>query len=424
MKQLLVLILVATISIAGTYRWTQGHWPFLGHDDHDMAGHDHSAHGAEAAGQTNARRILYYRNPMGLPDTSPVPKKDSMGMDYIPVYADDAMEDGAAIVISPARLQRSGYRDEIVARRALTTPVAAPMAIKADERRVKTVTLRMESFIEKLYVDTTGQVIREGQPLFRFVSQQLQQTEIDLLIGTRSTLTDGNQQAQGAMQRLRNLGMPESHIRDIVASRTLPRYHDWPAPIGGTVLVKAVLEGQRVAPGDELYRIADLSNVWAIADVAERDIGRVRIGDPVVLSFHAMPGRARDGRVAFVSPELRPETRTVPIRIELANADGALRLDMLGEALIRPAAEVSPVLAVSRDAVIDSGRQQVAIVVLGEGRFEPRQVRIGRRSSGLVEILEGLSEGDAVVSTANFLIDAESNLRAALKALESQGAKP
>lgn len=427
MKTILVVALLAVAGATGAYRTFTGQWPLFHQtalDDH--AGHDHGEPRSANASPGGERRILFYRNPMGLPDTSPVPKKDSMGMDYVPVYADEAGADGTSVAIPLARLQRSGYRSEKVARRSLDAPIRAPVTIMADERRVKIVALRMESFIEKLFVDATGQPVREGQPLFRFVSQQLQQTEIDLIIGTRSSLSDGSQQAQGAIQRLRNLGMPESHIRDIVATRTLPRGHDWPSPASGTVIAKSVFEGQRAAPGDELYRIADLSTVWAIADVSEVDIGRLRVGDPASIGLRAFPVGVREGRIAFIYPDLRPETRTVRARIELANPDGTLRLGMYGEANLRPLAEAQPVLAVPADAVIDSGRRQAAIVALGEGRFEPREIKIGRRGGGFVEIADGLAEGEEVATAANFLIDAESNLKAALKAFAdpASGVRP
>jgi Cu(I)/Ag(I) efflux system membrane fusion protein len=190
------------------------------------------------------------------------------------------------------------------------------------------------------------------------------------------------------------------------------------------VIEKNVLEGQRAATGDELYRIADLSTLWAIADVAESDIGRIRVGDGSRILLAAFPGKPRETRIAFVYPDLKAETRTVQVRMELPNADGALRIGMYGEASISPVAETAPVLAVPADAVIDSGERQVAIRALGEGRFEPKAVTLGRRGGGWVEIVEGLGEGDDVVTSANFLIDAESNLRAALRALVAPEAKP
>ena len=428
----MLVVAVAVGSIG--YRFGAGQWPWYragepvlaASEDHSSHGADHGAPPASPAqvGAPGEKRILYYRNPMGLPDTSPVPKKDQMGMDYIPVYADDATGSGSTIVIPYDRIQRSGYRTDKAAKRVVSAPVRAPVALRADERRVKVVALRMESFVEKLFVDATGQTVREGQPLFRVHSPQLIEIQVDLLFSLRSRLSESERQVQGAAERLRNLAVPEAWIEQLQATRRQSRTIDWPSPASGVVIEKNVLEGQRAATGDELYRIADLSTLWAIADVAESDIGRIRVGDGSRILLAAFPGKPRETRIAFVYPDLKAETRTVQVRMELPNADGALRIGMYGEASISPVAETAPVLAVPADAVIDSGERQVAIRALGQGRFEPKAVTLGRRGGGWVEIVEGLGEGDDIVTSANFLIDAESNLRAALRALVAPEAKP
>jgi Cu(I)/Ag(I) efflux system membrane fusion protein len=434
------LLLVFAVVVGGVgYRLGSGLWPWHAaetgasahdapaHHDHNQA-EDHSGHGAEtaaaAATPKGERRILYYRNPMGLPDISPKPKKDQMGMDYIPVYAEESAEPETVVVIPFERIQRSGYRTDKAAKRVLSAPVRAPVALRADERRVKVVALRMESFVEKLFVDATGQTVREGQPLFRIHSPQLIEIQVDLLFSLRSRLSESERQVQGAVERLRNLAVPDAWVEQLQTTRRQSRTIDWPSPASGVVIEKNVLEGQRAAPGDELYRIADLSTLWAIADVAESDIGRIKVGDMARLSLMAYPGRPRETRVSFVYPDLKSETRTVQVRMEMPNADGTLRIGMYGEAAVSPAAETTAVLAVPVDAVIDSGQRQVAILALGEGRFEPKAVKLGRRGGGMVEIVEGLSEGDDVVTAANFLIDAESNLRAALRSLAAPEVKP
>jgi Cu(I)/Ag(I) efflux system membrane fusion protein len=182
------------------------------------------------------------------------------------------------------------------------------------------------------------------------------------------------------------------------------------------VLEKRVIDGQRAMAGDELYRIVDLTMVWVIANVPEQDLGHVRIGDPATVAFIAYPGEMRQGRVTFIYYDMTPETRTAKIRIELANADGRLKPDMYGDVVIRAAASEAPVIAIPDSALIDNGSRQVVLIARGEGRFEPRPVKTGRRGEGYVEVSEGVSVGEEVVTTATFLIDAESNLRAALKA--------
>ena len=375
------------------------------------------------------RRVLYYRNPMGLPDTSPVPKKDWMGMDYIAVREGEEASDDGSVRVSLDRVQRSGVRTETVGRRSLSRQIRVPGIIEVDERRVKVVTLRSDGFVEDLYVNATGLTVRAGQPLFRVYSPQIQQAQIDLLVAmrdhaARGAAGDAERALQGPMQRLRNLGVPEARIREVREAGANPRTLDWPSPAAGVVLEKRILDGQRVMAGDELYRIADLGTVWAIASVAEQDLGQVRIGDPVSATFLSYPGEVREGQVTFVYPDLKPETRTARVRVELSNADARLKLQMYVDLTIHAAASEAPVVAVTDSAVIDSGSRQIVLVVRDEGRFEPRAVRLGRRGEGYVEVMDGLAEGETVVTSANFLIDAESNLRAALKSFGVRGAPP
>ena len=195
---------------------------------------------------------------------------------------------------------------------------------------------------------------------------------------------------------------------------TNPRTLDWPAPADGDVIEKKVINGQRVMAGDELYRIADHSRVWVIADVAESDIGEVKIGMPATVTLRASRTDPVEGKVTFIYPELNPGTRTIPVRIELPNPDGLMRTAMYADVVFRT--EGADALATVPDsAVIDSGVRQVVIVAKGDGRFEPRAVKLGRRGEGYAEVTEGLAPGEEIVVSATFLIDAESNLRATLQ---------
>lgn len=374
-----------------------------------------------------AKRVLYYRHPMGLPDVSPVPRKDNMGMDYLPVYADEMLDDGGTVTISPERIQRSGVRTEIVERRIVARPVFAPAVVRVDESRVKVVALRGEGFIEELFVSKTGEPIKAGQPLFRVYMPQLQQAQVDLLLAIdepgRSTAAQ-QRLIQGASQKLRNLGVPESFIKSVIEARANIRTIDWPSPITGIVLEKRIAEGQRAMPGDELYRVADLSSVWVVAEVPEYDLAGIRVGDPAGVIFRAYPGETRSGKVAFIYPDLNPETRTARIRIDIPNPDSRLRVDMYAEVDIRSAANVTRVVAVPDSALIENGKRQVVLIARGTGRFEPRPVTVGRRGEGYVEVTAGVKEGEEVVTAATFLIDAESNLRAALRSFVAPEARP
>src|SRR5712692_1607683 len=370
------------------------------------------------------KKIRFYRNQMGLPDTSPVPKKDSMGMDYIPVYEGDDQGDDNTIKVSLDRVQRSGVRTEKVQLRTLTRPVRAPGTVRIDERKQTVVTLRAEGYIEELHVNATGETVKAGAPLFRLYSAPLVQAQLEYALAIKASrnVHDASQTAMvdGSAQKLRSLGVPEARIREIQQGGTVSRTIEWPAPASGTVLEKKVISGQRIMPGDELYRIADLSTVWVIAEVAERDIGSIATGDRATVTFRAFSSQPMEGRVTLVYPELKPETRTARVRIELPNPDGRLKPDMYADVVFHEDSADKPVIAVPDSAVIDSGTRQLVLISKGEGRFEPRVIKTGRHGDGYVEVLEGVKEGEEVVTTATFLIDAESNLRAALKGFTPQ----
>lgn len=376
-------------------------------------------------GPSGERKILYYRNPMGLPDTSPVPKKDSMGMDYIAVYEGDKPNDGKTIKVSLDRIQRSGVRTEPAQPRKLIRGLRAVGTVAIDERRVIIVTMRSDGYVEDLFVNTTGQHVQAGEPLFRVYSPDIQQALSDLLVAKswsqRGPVEAGaGKSVDGAMQRLRNLGVPENRIREIRDSGSNPRTIDWLAPAGGTVIAKRIINGQRVVAGDELFRIVDLTNLWVIADVAEGDLADVKLGMRAAVTFRAYRSAPVDGVVTFIYPEVRPETRTVRVRIEVANPDERLKPDMYADVVFQVAENAAPVITVPASAIIDTGTKQIVLVAKGEGRFEPRVVKLGRRGDGHVEIVEGLRQGEDIVTTATFLIDAESNLQTALKAFTEQ----
>jgi Cu(I)/Ag(I) efflux system membrane fusion protein len=219
---------------------------------------------------------------------------------------------------------------------------------------------------------------------------------------------------RGSRQRLINLDVPEQFIAEMEKSHIAPVTVQWSAPRDGLVLERNAIEGMRANPGDVLFRIADISVVWALVDVAERDLGGISLGQPVMIRARSFPGRAFSGKIAVIYPQVNRETRTARVRIELANPDFALIPDMYVDAEI-DTADPTPVLAVPDSSVIDTGSRQTVLVDKGEGRFEPRPVKLGRRGGGYIEVRSGLVDGEAVVTSANFLIDAESNLKASLK---------
>jgi membrane fusion protein, copper/silver efflux system len=367
------------------------------------------------------RKIKYYRNPMGLPDTSPTPKKDSMGMDYIPVYEGDDNDDGS-VKLSPGRIQRTGVKSQPAARRVIRTTVRAPGTIQLDERRVSVISMRSESFVLKVANVTTGSHVVKGQPLMEVYSPAVSSAAAEYLATITSKTTSGDgSYGRGSRQRLMNLDVPEAAIASIEKSRNVPTSIEWTSPRDGIVLERSAIEGMRVQPGGVLFRVADHSVIWALIDVAERDLGAISIGQTATVKARSFPGREFSGQVEVIYPEINKETRTARIRVELPNPDLALLHDMYVDAQIETGSG-EPVLAVPESAVMDTGSKQAVFVDKGQGRFEPREVKLGHRGSGYVEVRQGVADGEPVVVSANFLIDAESNLKAALKGF-SEGAQ-
>ncbi len=393
--------------------------------------------GREAATTVSGeRKIKYYRNPMGLPDTSPAPKKDSMGMDYIAVYEGEDADDGS-VRVSAGKVQRTGVETTIAGKLPIKRTLKAPGVVALDERRVSVIAPRFDGYVVATGAATSGAHIKKGEMLASVFGQEALDQAARLLIeqvqGGRDDDAPGLTGSRvapggviGASRRLRNLGIPEDFIDKVKRERRVPDTLVMTAPFDGIVLERMVVDGQAFKPGDVLFRVADHSVVWVLADIPESDVGVVQPGQSVSVRSRAHPGRVFKGKVALVYPHLMKETRTGRVRIELDNPDLALLPDMYADVDIETESD-KPVVAVPSSAVIDSGSRKVVIVAQGEGRFKPRDVKIGKSGDGLVEVIEGIADGDRVVVNGNFLIDAESNLQAALKALtapDDNGGRP
>lgn len=379
------------------------------------------------------RRILYYRNPMGQPDTSPTPKKDEMGMDYIPVYADEAQDEPGLVALSPARIQSLGVATEVVRREALQRTLRAVGQLAVDERRRVVVAPKFGGWIERLPVNTTGQAVRQGEPLLEVYSPELVAAQQEYLLARDADQTlrlepapAGRQRlslSEGAAQRLRFWDIPAAEIRGLQRSGQVQRALPINAPVSAVVLTNNAVLGKRFEAGETLFELADLQRLWLMVDIFEQDMAQLQPGLPVAVRVNARPGEEFVGKVAFIYPTLNRETRTVPVRIELENPDGRLRPAMYGEARLQlPVAHDA--LTVPESALIDSGTRQVVLVQQGEGRFLPRSVKVGAHGEDgagerRVAILSGLVAGERVVTQANFLIDSESSLKATFAGLSA-----
>ncbi len=382
---------------------------------------------------TPGKRVLYYRNPMGLADTSPVPKKDSMGMDYIPVYADEAAGEAGTVKINLDRVQRLGVRTARVMRQAISETVLLSGTVMADERKLGVVALKFQANVVKLHVAATGEKVRAGQPLFEIYSPFLLQQETTLAIALKARTVSqelgdvyartNERSAVSARARLENYEVPKREIERLIRTGEPKGQVLWPAPQNGTVIEKPIVAGMLAEPGATLYRLADLSNVWVIAEAPENSLGVAKPGATARITLNAFPGKTFEGKVTFVYPEVSMTTRTVKVRIELPNPDGQLLPGMF--ASVEVASPLGPpAITVPDSALIDSGSRQVVLVARGQGRFEPRAVTVGRRANGMIEIASGLDGTEEVVTSATFLIDAESNLRAALQSFTAGDMSP
>jgi len=391
---------------------------------------------ASAGGTEQPRKILYYRNAMGLPDTSPVPKKDPMGMDYIAVYeGGEAPATPGTVVISPEKVQKLGVRTEQVRLQGLAPSVRASATVQVDETRQYVIAPKFEGWVERLYADQTGMSVRRGQPLLSIYSPELvaAQNEYRVADTAARQLETNDPTSAATMRRLRDSARARLRNWGISAAQLTHIEHAQragnlvlSAPADVVVVDKPIVQGSRFAPGEAILRLADLSRVWLVADVPASSAGGITLGQSASFQSPTLPGQTFAGPVIFISPVINPLTRTLAVRVELPNPAGVLRPGLFGDVILTQGTSAA-VLTVPRSAVLDSGTRQLVLVQVVEGRFEPRTVIVGERAGDLIEIRQGVSAGERVVVSANFLIDAESKLQSALDGMsthQGHGASP
>ncbi|MDN5937461.1 MAG: efflux RND transporter periplasmic adaptor subunit [Salinisphaera sp.] len=363
------------------------------------------------------RKILYYRSPMNPNVTSPVPKQDSMGMPFVPVYAHE-QANGAVVEISPAVVNNLGVRTTTVKHGDLPRIIRTVGYVSYDKSLTPRVTVRAAGWIAKAPIDSVGERLKKGDLLLTLYSPTLITAEQEFL----TALASGNQGLiEASRARLVALGLSEDQIDRIARTREPIRTLRFTAPREGLVTELNIRAGQYVTPKTELMTISDLSRVWVIVRVFERQANWVKVGDAVRIQLPALPGEVLTGKVQFIYPHLNPVTRTLKVRLSLANPDVALKPNMYVDARILAAPEENAIY-VPRPAVIREGDSAHVIVALGDGRFAPREVTLGIEPRDRVQILDGLKAGEHVVTSAQFLIDSQASLEAALQRLSSAGA--
>jgi len=396
--------------------------------------HDHGAATAPA-GELAKKRPLY-QCPMHPSITSDHPRDCPIcGMKLVLVSnADDsspkkpragagaAVPGLATVTIDPARQQLIGLRTVAATKGDVSSTWRTVARVQVDPTRVRKTNVKIEGFVERIFVDFVGQGVRKGQPLFSIYSPTLlsAQNEYLLALQTKDTLAkaggEGSENlVQAARRRLELWDVPASEIDRLSRTREPSKTLTLVSPIAGVVTAKNVVEGARVSPGEAPYEITDLSMVWVMADAYESDLGRIRVGMKATLSLPSYPGRSFTGEVVFIDPLLDSKTRTAKVHLHFANANRELKPEMFGEVALQTTAKEG--VRIPADAVIRAGAEDVVFVARGEGRFEPRVVQLGGKNGDQVEVRAGLDAGQEVVTRANFLVDSESQLRASLAAI-------
>lgn len=375
--------------------------------------------------QMEQQKPLFYRNPMNAEITSPVPAKDNMGMDYIPVYTDDSepsdSEPSGTVKIDPVTVQNIGVRTAIASTTVLSHEIRTIGRVTFDEERITRLHPKTEGWIEKLFIDKTGTAVKKGTMLLSVYSPQLVTSAQEYLLALKSlkTLQDSpfedirmgaEQMAKIARERLELLDVPEHQIRDIEQSGKIKKDLHIHSPFNGIVINIGAREGQHVTPQTELYMLADLSKVWVFADVYESELPWVNEGDSVEMTLTGIPGKIFKGHLSYIYPYAEAKTRTIKVRLEFDNADLLLKPDMFANIIINTQ-QRRDAITVPSEAIVRSGERDQVFVVREQGKFEPRIVTIGLSSNGLTQILNGISIGEEVVTSSQFLIDSESKLR-------------
>jgi Cu(I)/Ag(I) efflux system membrane fusion protein len=373
----------------------------------------------------STRQPLYYRNPMNPEVTAPVPTKDAMGMDYVPVYADgdDVSGPAGTVQIDPVMVQNIGVRTAKAERRSMGRTIQTVGRVDYDEQRLVQLHPKTEGWVEELLVDTTGAPVKQDAILLSLYSPQLVSTQQEYVLALRNLETlqaspfpdvrrGAEELVETTLERLRLLDVPDHQIQALTNTLVVKKQLHIHSPADGIVINIGAREGQYVTPTTELYTIADLSMVWVYVDIYEDELPWVRVGDEATMSVTALPGQTFRGTLSYIYPYAESKTRTIKVRMEFDNVGLLLKPNMYAD--IKLEVSVLPdVTVVPSEAIIRSGVREQVFVQREPGKFEPRAVTLGVSSGGWTQITAGIEAGEKVVVSAQFLIDSESKLREA-----------
>jgi membrane fusion protein, copper/silver efflux system len=381
---------------------------------------------ATAAPSSDAEKILYYKSTMLAGEISPKPGKDSMGMDMVPVYAAEAaVASSSAIAIDPATIQLLNIQTTEITRGPLRRTIRTVGTIDYNETALADMTTKFKGWIEKLDVDATGELVHRGEPLFEIYSPELYSAETEYLAVLDST-NDPNSAMlrEAALDKLEFFDISDAQIATLEKSREPKKTLDVLAPADGFVIEKNVVQGQMVDAGMTLYRLADLGIVWVYAQVYEQDLPFVQLGEEATVKLSSLPDREFRGRVTYIYPNVDEKTRTARVRLEFENPGYFLKPGMFVSAQITAELEPSALL-VPDSAMLRSGEKNTVFVALPGGKFDPRTVKLGLAAENdYDQVLSGLQEGDRVVTSGEFMLDSESQLREAIQKMRGPSATP
>ncbi len=387
---------------------------------------DHGGGGDAAPPKTKT----VWRSTMNPGEVADRPGKDSMGMDMVaeevPVDSggtESEVPGLARIRMNAQKRQLIGVRTAPVTKNAFERTIRAVGRVVPDETRLRQITTKIDGYVERLHANAVGEVVHKGQPLLEIYSPELLASQNEYLVAlaarqrtAASTITSvagyGDELVVSSRRRLHLFDVGDDQIDRLERTGTPDRVVTVYAPISGVITARNVVQGQKISSGMALLEVVDLTRVWVLASVYEYELPFVKVGQAATMTLGYLPGKAFDGKVSFIYPTVDPQTRTVQVRVEVQNPGLELKPEMFVDVMLR--ADLGPRLAVPDSAVLDTGTRSVAFVETAEGVFEPRELKIGLRLADEYEVLEGVSEGERVVVSANFLIDSESKLRAAL----------
>ncbi|MBL1215160.1 MAG: efflux RND transporter periplasmic adaptor subunit [Ignavibacteriae bacterium] len=381
-----------------------------------------------ASNNSGERKILYYRAPMDPNEIYDEPGKSKMGMDLVPVYEDEGGSSGV-VTIDGAVQQSMNVKIDEIKSKSLSTNIITNGIITTDERNEYLVTTKVNGWIEKLYVNYTGQKVKKGQKLIDIYSPELVAAQQELLtaIGYSEAvgesininiLESGDALISNTIKKLELLDISKSDIDELIRSKEIKKYMTIYAPIDGTVLMKYVIEGEKIVPGKQLMHIADLSNLWLKADIYESELNKVSLGASAEMRLSYKPSKVYKGKVSFIYPTVDPKTRIVQLRINVPNPNDELKPAMFANVTIK-GKDLGEHPVIDETAVLRSGTKSIVILALGEGKFKPLEVQLGAYANGYYQVLDGLKSGDKIVTSSQFMIDSESSLRAAVNLYSS-----